>query len=125
MPRTDWTNMIAIDADFLAKVYAAVEGIPAGRVTTYGKIAELAGYPNASREVGIAMGRAPTGRGLPCHRVVNKNGTLAPSYAFGSQENQRRLLMAEGITFLPDGLIHVEKHMWPDDPQGMQTSFLD
>lgn len=94
-------------------------------MTTYGKIAELAGYPNASREVGYVLSRVSAQQNLPCPRIVNKNGTLAPSRAFGSQEAQRTMLLAEGITFCAEGLINVARHMWPDDPRGEQLSFLE
>lgn len=124
MPRFDPNGMIEIDEAFLEKVYAVVAQIPFGRVATYGKVAALAGYPDAAREVGLAMKRAPVPLRLPCHRVVNRAGTLAPEHAFGGQERQRALLLAEGIVFLPDGLIHMDRHMWPDDPQGEQLSFL-
>lgn len=117
--------MIEIDKGFLKKVYAEVERIPVGKVCTYGKIAELAGYPRASREVGIAMSRVPQGSKLPCHRVVNKNGTLAPDYAFGSQEKQRNLLLSEGVTFFPNGEINIEKHMWPKDSSEEQLTLFD
>lgn len=124
MAHTNWSGMITIDEAFLEKVYGQVAQIPAGKVSTYGKIAELAGYPKASREVGIAMSRAPEGRGMPCHRVVNKTGILAPSYAFGGQEKQRALLLAEGVSFLSDELIDVEKHMWPQSEQDEQLSLV-
>lgn len=120
MSRYDHSGMMEMDAAFFEKVYQAVAEIPPGRVCTYGKIAELAGYPGAAREVGIAMQRAPGGLRLPCHRVVNQAGTLAPSFAFGSQARQREMLQSEGVTFLENGLIHMDRHIWPDDPQGEQ-----
>lgn len=124
MAQTTWHNMIEIDEIFLKRIYTQVALIPAGKVSTYGKIAELAGYPNASREAGIAMSRVPAGTGLPCHRVVNKNGTLAPSHVFGSKERQRNLLLAEGVTFLSNDSIDVEKHMWPEIVRDEQLSLF-
>lgn len=109
-----YKGLSGMDKAFYENVYAEVAKIPSGRVCTYGRIAELAGYPNASREVGIAMSKAPSELNLPCHRVVNKKGTLAPSFAFGSQEVQRGMLLSEGITFKDDGTINVGRHMWPD-----------
>lgn len=125
MQQKRWANLLELDDSFFELVYAEVARIPMGKVSTYGKIAELAGYPKASREVGIAMSRVPKGSDLPCHRVVNKTGTLAPGYAFGSKENQRNLLLAEGITFLSDGLIHMERHIWPEDLEGEQLTLFD
>lgn len=112
------------DAEFYNRVYAEVAKIPSGKVCTYGTVAQLAGYPNAAREVGLAMSRVPQGADLPCHRVVTRVGTLAPGYAFGSQAQQRALLEAEGIAFRTDGTINMEKIKWPDGPGGKQLSFF-
>ncbi|QQO07801.1 MGMT family protein [Breznakiella homolactica] len=117
------SGLMEMDETFLLRVYDQVAGIPSGKVCTYGKIAELAGYPGASREVGSAMSRVKEGSGLPCHRVVNKKGTLAPDYAFGGQEAQRALLETEGVGFLPDGAIDIKKHLWPEEPGDGQLAF--
>lgn len=97
---------------FGEKVYRIVAEIPAGKVATYGQIAGMLGDPTIAREVGYAMSRAPADRGLPCHRVVNRTGALAPDYAFGGQDKQRALLEAEGISFLADGRIDMPRHLW-------------
>lgn len=97
---------------FFQMIYAVVAQIPIGKVATYGQIALLTGHPRAARQVGYAMHTAPRERNLPCHRVVNRLGELAPEHAFGSQEFQRMLLESEGVTFLPDGKIDLKKHLW-------------
>lgn len=101
-----------VDAAFAEQVYEAVARIPRGKVATYGQIAEQVGDPLAGREVGHIMSCAPSERNLPCHRIVNRTGALAPDYAFGGQEKQRALLEAEGITFLADGRIDMALHLW-------------
>ena len=88
-----------VDAAFAEQVYESVARIPRGN-------------PLAGREVGHIMSCAPSGRNLPCHRVVNRTGALAPDYAFGGQEKQRALLEAEGVTFLADGRIDMTLHLW-------------
>ena len=108
--------MPVLQPGFAEEVYEIVAQIPAGKVATYGQIAEMLGQPRASREVGTAMANAG-GRNLPCHRVVNRTGVLAPDYAFGGPEKQRALLEAEGITFLPDGTIDVPRHQWGEFEQ--------
>lgn len=110
-----YNGIIDMDASFYSQVYAQVAIIPYGKVCTYGKIAELAGYPKASREVGLAMSQVTQAMDLPCHRVVNKKGTMAPDYVFGGAEQQRKLLKQEGITFLEDGSIDMQRHAWPND----------
>ena len=106
-----------INAKFLQDVYSVVGEIPRGKVATYGQIGTKAGYPKSAREVGYAMSHAPSDLELPYHRVVNKQGTLAPDYAFGGQEKQREMLKEEGITFMDNGLINMEKHTWSDYEQ--------
>lgn len=101
-----------VDAAFAEQVYEAVARIPRGKVATYGQIAAQVGDPLAGCEVGHIMSCAPSGRNLPCHRVVNRTGALAPDYAFGGQEKQRALLEAEGVTFLADGRIDMALHLW-------------
>ena len=70
-----------VDAAFAEQVYEAVARIPRGKVATYGQIAAQVGDTLAGREVGHIMSCAPSGRNLPCHRVVNRTGALAPDYA--------------------------------------------
>ena len=77
----------------------------------YGQLALLAGSPRASRIVGAAMFRAPAG--LPCHRVLYRDGTLCCDEAFGGKEIQRQLLEAEGVAFLPDGRVDLKLCLWP------------
>ena len=101
-----------VDAAFAEQVYEAVARIPRGKVATYGQIAAQVGDTLAGREVGHIMSCAPSERNLPCHRVVNRTGALAPDYAFGGQEKQRALLEAEGVTFLADGRIDMTLHLW-------------
>lgn len=95
---------------FYTLVYDIVKEIPAGNVVTYGQIARLAGYPQASRRVGQALFHAPDERRLPCHRVVNSSGRLAP----GWYEEQRRLLEAEGVAFKKNGCVDVARCAWKE-----------
>jgi methylated-DNA-protein-cysteine methyltransferase-like protein len=109
---------------FYRRVYEIAAQIPSGFVCTYGQLALLAGSPRASRQVGRAMSMAPAGLGLPCHRVVNHTGRLAPGHAFGAQGYQRLLLESEGVTFLPDGRIDMGKHAWHGESP-LYTAYRD
>ena len=82
---------------FYDKIYRAVMQIPAGNVATYGQIASMAGNGGAARVVGNALHVNPAPGVIPCHRVVNAKGRLAPHFAFGGVGEQQRLLEAEGI----------------------------
>lgn len=92
------------------KIYEVVKSIPEGKVATYGLVAALAGNPRWSRVVGYALHVNPEPGVIPCHRVVNREGRLAPSFAFGGEDAQRQLLSAEGITFEPDGRVDLKKY---------------
>ena len=96
--------------DFFMAVYAVVARIPAGQVATYGLVAFLAGRPRASRIVGCALARAP--EGLPCHRVLYRDGGLSPADVFGGTGIQRLLLEGEGGPFLPDGRVDLSRCLW-------------
>jgi O-6-methylguanine DNA methyltransferase len=79
---------------FTTRVLAIVRRIPAGRVATYGDVAEAAGQPGAARAVGTIM-RNCREPGVPCHRVVAAGGRLG---GFGSSPQLKRsLLAAEGV----------------------------
>lgn len=84
---------------FFEQVYALVQQVPAGYVTTYGEIARALGTRDA-RRVGHALHANPSGDLTPCHRVVNKDGRLSESYAFGGSIEQYAKLVSEGVTFL-------------------------
>ena len=83
--------------NFFERVYDAVKQIPKGKVATYGQIAAAAGSPRAARQVGYALHVNPQPGIIPCHRVVNRFGGLAPAFAFGGQEVQAELLRKEGV----------------------------
>ena len=79
---------------FQQKVWAITARVPAGRVTTYGRIARALGT-RAYRAVGRALNRNPYAPAVPCHRVVGSDGSLR-GFA-GGLEKKQRLLEAEGV----------------------------
>ena len=93
-------------------VYEVVRQIPAGRVASYGMVAGMVGRPRNARFVGYALHVNPEPGIIPCHRVVFKDGSLAPGFAFGGEDEQRRLLEAEGVAFLDDGRVDMARHTW-------------
>ena len=96
-----------LSEDFYQEVYQVVCEIPLGKVFTYGGIATLLGMPQCSRMVGHALKRVPDGVSVPCHRVVNVSGRLAPGW-----EEQKQLLLDEGISFTSNGCVDLKKHLW-------------
>ncbi|MCH9275066.1 MGMT family protein [Bifidobacterium amazonense] len=86
---------------FNERVYDVVRRIPRGMVATYGQVAALAGRPRSARFVGFALHANPEPGVIPCHRVVFRDGSLAPGFAFGGPDEQRRLLEGEDVAFVP------------------------
>lgn len=60
-----------------ARIYAVVQQIPAGSVSTYGDIARLAGLPRHARLVGYALNALQEQTDIPWYRVVNSQGQLS------------------------------------------------
>lgn len=97
---------------FFEKVYEVVKLIPQGKVATYGQIARLVGNNRMSRQVGWALHVNPQPYVVPCHRVVNREGRLAPSFAFGGEDVQKQLLLAEGVEFAEEYTVDMDKCLW-------------
>ena len=100
-------DRVTLSPEFCRDVYAIVREIPAGKVTTYGDIAALLGLPQCSRMVGRALKQVPGEMSLPCHRVVNAAGRLAPGW-----DGQKQYLLDEGVTFRPNGCVDMNQCRW-------------
>ena len=79
------------------RIWHTVLQIPAGKVASYGQIADLAGLPGRARLVGKALGYAPDELGVPWFRVLRSDRKLAFSPGSDIAEQQRQLLLAEGV----------------------------
>jgi O-6-methylguanine DNA methyltransferase len=95
---------------FATRVLAAVRRIPAGRVSTYGDIATLAGAPGAARAVGTVLRSCGDGA-TPCHRVVAAGGALGGWT--GPLEFKRVRLRREGIPVDLARVQEFDRHRWP------------
>lgn len=71
--------------------------IPKGKVVTYGQIAEYLGNKGLARVVGNILHNNPSEDLFPCYKVVNSQGRLAPNFAFGGTDEQKRRLEKDGI----------------------------
>ena len=112
-PSTCETPRPAQALSFDQRVYALVALIPAGRLATYGQIAELLGAYGCARQVGWALRRLPLPSPVPWQRVVNAQGRISmdPSRQ-GSDWIQRELLLGEGIAVAADGRLPLAAHRW-------------
>ena len=80
--------------EYVEEVLSLVERIPAGKVMSYGAIADaLADRSgrNSARQVGTIMARH--GGGVPWHRVVTSSGRMPP----GHEQEARQRLLSEGV----------------------------
>ncbi len=97
-------------------VYEVVKKIPEGKVTTYGQVAKMVNSVSSGKRISpVFIGWALHGNRdlkVPCHRVVNKKGRLAPNFAFDGHEEQRRRLKAEKVTFDDDMHVNLDVHLW-------------
>lgn len=123
--------------NFKFEVYKLVKKIPEGRVSTYGEIALLTQKSNIKsqkynskvkisgrflpRLVGFVLHQNKDPN-VPCHRVVDRHGRLAPNFAgpskpwrsgaFDGWEEQRRRLEVEGVNFRDSMHVDLEKCLW-------------
>lgn len=93
------------------KIYDVVRQIPKGTVATYGQVAELAGNKRWARVVGYALHVNPDPEGIPCYRVVNREGRLSDAFAFGGVNQQKELLEADGIEVV-DNHVDLKRYQW-------------
>lgn len=97
---------------FFDNVYDVARQIPAGRVTSYGAIANYLGTKGSSRMVGYAMQAAGSANPpVPAHRVVNRQGLLTAKFHFGG-DTMQRLLEAEGIKVKDDQVQDFKTVFW-------------
>ncbi|MBD5533442.1 MAG: MGMT family protein [Lachnospiraceae bacterium] len=92
-------------------IYDVVRQIPRGKVATYGQVAALAGNKRWARVVGYALHGNPDPDGIPCYRVVTKDGRVSSAFAFGGENRQIALLEADGVAFR-DGHVIMEEYQW-------------
>ena len=79
------------DPDRDRRILDVLRALEAGEVTTYGDVAEVAGYPRQARLVGRIL--ATTDVDVPWWRVVNAAGRIVSS----TPAEQAELLRAEGV----------------------------
>lgn len=82
---------------FAEQCRALCSRIPAGKVATYGDIANALGKPGAARAVGRAMATNPFAPDVPCHRVVAGDGRLTGYSAAGGVDTKAAMLQDEGV----------------------------
>ncbi|HLC53271.1 MAG TPA: MGMT family protein [Candidatus Nanoarchaeia archaeon] len=93
-------------SNFNERCYTLLRDVPHGKVTTYKALAH-AMRTKAYRAVGNAMNKNPYAPKVPCHRVINSNGSLG-GFAHGVKR-KIEMLKEEGIKIENDK-IDLEKY---------------
>ncbi|KFY21809.1 hypothetical protein V493_07079 [Pseudogymnoascus sp. VKM F-4281 (FW-2241)] len=90
---------------FFYAVYAAIQEIPPGRVTSYAHIAKLIGTPQRPRQVGVCLKHLPdnpsqrfNNQTVPWQRVISAKGMISPRGHPSGAANQAAVLRGEGVT---------------------------
>jgi len=95
--------------EYVERVLLIVEGIPRGRVISYGAIAEAVGK-GGPRQVGTVM--ATYGGSVPWWRVVRADGSLPESHL----REARPHYLDEGTPLRASGSVNVAEAMWNPTP---------
>jgi len=100
------------EANYFQKVYYVTCQIPAGRVTTYGAIADYLALGSA-RMVGWALNNCNLGGyAIPAHRVINRLGELTGRNNFSTPTIMQELLENEGIEVQNDRVVKFKELFW-------------
>ena len=75
---------------FQRQVWHALAEIPYGETRSYGDIAQAVNKPKGAQAVGQANSRNPLLLVIPCHRVINADGSLG---GWGPGEDKKRQLL--------------------------------
>ena len=92
------------------KIYSVVKRIPAGNVTSYGKIASMVGC--SARQVGFCLAATPDHEDIPWHRVINSKGEISARKEGGGAHRQRIMLLNEGVRFDKNGQVDFARFGW-------------
>jgi len=104
-----------MDPELASAIYSAIRAVPAGRVVTYGQVAELVGRPGAHRAVARALRHCPDDVNLPWHRVVGKHSSRRARISIPDPRGatlQRKRLQAEGVRVDADDRICLRSYGW-------------
>jgi len=104
---------------YRSRVFQIVRRIPAGRVMTYGQLAEILGEGYTARTVGFVMHTAEDDD--PWHRVINSQGACSTGRVILPPDKQQRMLEAEGVHFDARGRCDLGKYRWtPEEYAGAE-----
>lgn len=91
------------------RVWKLIQKVPKGKVTTYGEIGKTLSM--SPRIVGNAL-HLNKSADVPCHRVVNRDGRIAPSFGMGGAKEHKKRLANEGVTFKDALHVNLKNHFF-------------
>ena len=95
---------------FKERVIKIVSMVPYGKVVSYGQVALYIGIPRAARQVGWTLNRMEGVENIPWWRVVNNQGRISIKGSKYTAEDQRKLLLEEGVAVKEDLTLDIEKY---------------
>ena len=104
--------------EFENKVKSVIKAIPRGKVATYAQVAALAGNHLAARQVARVLHSSSEKDRLPWHRIINSRGGISLERGRGF-EQQKRLLIGEGVRVDGRGHIDLDEFQW--EPVGQRS----
>ena len=99
-------RLIFLQMDFNERCYRLISKIPEGKISTYKRIAKAL-KTKAYRAVGNAMAKNPNPITVPCHRVINSDGSIG-GYSLGI-DKKVNLLKKEGISIKKGKIVDYKK----------------
>lgn len=97
---------------FKDKAIAVIKKIPKGKVTTYGTIALLSGFPRGAKFVGGILHFSSDKYNLPWQRVINRDGYISNNCPEHVKALQKALLEQEGVEVSEGFMIDLKKYGW-------------
>jgi methylated-DNA-protein-cysteine methyltransferase related protein len=107
--------------EFERRAKDAIRSIPRGKVATYAQVAALAGNHKGARQVARVLHSSSIKERLPWQRVINSRGGISLKKGHGFEE-QRRLLIKEGVQVDRLGRIDLDSFQWEPGGEGMRAA---
>lgn len=110
---------------FKDAVINVVRRIPKGKVVSYGQVAMYVGTPRAARQVGWILNRLEEKMPVPWWRVVNNEGRISIKGSKYSADDQRKLLIREGVVVSGNLTFDISKYRFVPDRKFIRKLKLD
>lgn len=105
------------------QIWQTVCKVPAGRVSSYGFVADLAGLPGRARLVGRVLQFAPEDMAVPWYRIIKSNGQLAFGKGSSPSSRQALLLLQESVVVV-NNRVNLKQFAWqPSLAELMELEF--